>query len=157
MKRLFFIIMATFAISLSANAQVKIETPHPDLGVKISRCAYANGTVVIDMVITNFGQDEMVQFYTSSTVAYLTAYDDEGNMYTPQNSKMQLGIISQGLKGFSEFVLPSEVPLKFRVELQNISTKATKLSLIKMPIESNGAMALKMQKPLVIKNLEWVK
>ena len=49
------------------------------MDIKITRCAYASETVVVDMVITNFGAEEGMFDNGSYSREYITAYDDEGN------------------------------------------------------------------------------
>lgn len=158
MKKLFFTAVALLLTVLSVNAQVKIESPHPDLDIKITRCAYASGTVVVDMVITNFGNDDEIKVEDYS----ISMYDDEGNSYNKNNSKILFGFPNIGLKsgnhpyGFSG-VFPQDIPLKFRIQFGSISANASKFSLVKIGLKSNGVLALRNEKPLVIRNLEWEK
>ncbi len=158
MKKLLLATIALFVIALSANAQVKIESPHPDLSVKITRCAYASGTVVIDMVITNYGMDEDLLFQSGLIHArYISMYDDEGNSYNSDNSDMYFGFPNKGLGLSAGGVFPQDVPLKFRFQFSNISPNASKFTLVKIGISSRGAMGLSVDRPLVIRNLEWLK
>lgn len=155
MKKIFLAAVVAMIAVFSANAQVKIESPHPDLDVEITRCAYSSGTVVVDMVVTNFGKDEMVRFRGSLIGAI--AYDDDGNQYDKSNSTISVGLTSSKLlANTADVTLPQDVPLKFRVEIQDVSSNATKLMMLKIPLVSQGAMGLK-GKSLVIRNLEWAK
>ncbi len=163
MKKLLLAAIAAMITAFSANAQVKIESPHPDLDVKITRCAYANGIVVIDMLITNFGVNEDVRFSgTSSHRSYkTTAYDDDGNQYGYGNTDVSAGFTNEklynGMFG-SGGVFPQDIPLKFRFQITNINPNATKFTLLSIPVESNGAMNLRSEESrLIIRNLEWVK
>ncbi len=154
MKKLFLAVVAVLVTAFSANAQVKIQSPHPDLDIKITRCAYASGTVVIDMVITNFGIEEQV--YTSRSQVVM--YDDEGNSYSDQNSKIEFGFPNKGLSWNGTFIFPQDIPLKFRIQMGSISANASKFALMKFGIKSEkGAMGLTYDKPLQFRNLEWVK
>ncbi|MFR9540011.1 MAG: hypothetical protein SNI49_07620 [Rikenellaceae bacterium] len=156
MKKLLLAAVAVLVTTFSANAQVKIESPHPDLDIKITRCAYASGTVVIDMVLTNFGADTNFDARGS----FVSAYDDEGNAYTNDNMKIKLGLTSQPMAGSKNFVLPQDVPLKFRLQLEGISANASKFALVKFPPHYGGSdnnMGLDTKKPIAIRNLEWVK
>ncbi len=157
MKKLLLAAVAALITAFSANAQVKIESPHPDLDVKITRCAYASGAVVIDMVVTNFGSDEEIRFHGTSSPSAAAAYDDDGNVYKYGNTDISLGLVSEGL-GFSpRIVLPQDIPLKFRVQVTKIHNNATKFALLKIPVNSDGAMDLSDERPIFIRNLEWVK
>ncbi len=159
MRKLLLAAVAVFVTAFSANAQVKIESPHPDLDIKITRCAYASGTVVIDMVITNFGPDEVLGLRDGN----VSAYDDDGNGYNGNNSEIRYGFVNQGLKraggGSSTptFAFPQDVPLKFRIQLSNINNYATKFSLLSIGFSSQKIMGLDVKKPLKFRNLEWVK
>lgn len=153
MRKLLFTLLTLCFASFGAMAQVRVESPHPDLEVKITRCAYATGTVVIDMLITNFGAEERICFNQNQ----ISAYDDEGNLYNINNSKIILGVTNMGLSTRPEVVFPQDIPLRFRVQLDKISANASKFSLLKFGMESRGAMALKYDKPTQIRNLEWVK
>ncbi len=159
MKKLFLVAVAALISVFSANAQVKIESPHPDLDIKITRCAYANGTVIVDMVITNFGNDEKLRLGCNEVLAY----DDEGNMYdghlrSQTNTKVTMGLMSvKSLYTHSEALYPQDIPLKFRLQLENISSNASKFALLSMGFTSNGTMGLNGEKPIKVRNLEWVK
>ncbi|MFI3278044.1 MAG: hypothetical protein SNH13_03995 [Rikenellaceae bacterium] len=153
MKRLFLAAIAVMITAFSVNAQVKIESPHPDLGIKVTRCAYANGTVVIDMLITNFGTEERI----ISSFRQVSAYDDEGNMYNGSTSKIEMGVTNTGLDNGFDVVFPQDVPLKFRLQIDKISVNASKFALLKFGVESHGSMSLKTDKPIQFRNLEWAK
>ncbi|MFI3319060.1 MAG: hypothetical protein SNH88_07735 [Rikenellaceae bacterium] len=158
MKKLFLSAAAALMAVLCVDAQVRIESPHPDLDVKITRCAYASGTVVVDFIITNFGGEEKFEVYGSHSSATTTAYDDEGNQYTRINSELSVGLLSQGLSNsYKEMVLPQDIPMKFRVQVKNVSAQASKFPLLKVSMRSFGAMGLSKEKPILIRNLEWAK
>ncbi|MFI3258626.1 MAG: hypothetical protein R3Y16_00855 [Rikenellaceae bacterium] len=153
MKKLFTLMVAFFAFVVCVNAQTKIEPQHPDFNFKITRCAQANGTVVIDVVITNYGAEESIYIDRNN----ISAYDDEGNIYTRGNSGILMGATNMGLNDYSKIVFPQDIPIKFRIQLDKINTNASKFALLKLGFESKGAMALDPKKPLQIRNLEWNK
>ncbi len=160
MKKLFLTAIAVVLAVFSANAQVKIESPHPDLDIKITRCAYASGTVVVDMVITNFGAEEQITIGNAhySDHPHIEAYDDEGNFYAKWVSDIKVGVPNVGLRsGNYGLTLPQDIPLKFRVEFSGISDYANKFALVKIPMMSRGAMSLSDKKPVIIRNIEWEK
>lgn len=161
MKKILLSAIAVFCAVISANAQVKIETPHPDLDIQLKRCAYASGTVVIDLVITNYGIEEKISFcnsaYTNKSDTIM-AYDDEGNIYSRSVSDISIGVTNEGLSNrTTEVIMPQDIPIKFRIQLTKISAEASKLALLKLPLISKGAMALSADKPVQFRNLEWVK
>ncbi|MFR9651527.1 MAG: hypothetical protein SNG35_05840 [Rikenellaceae bacterium] len=139
-----------------ASAQVKIESPHPDFDLKITRCAYSSGTVVIDMLVTNFGADDELRLNYGDVFAF----DDEGNSYDGSNMKILCGVPNKALaSGWSaqDQKIPQDIPLKYRVQLEGISANASKFSLLSIGFFSNSALSLKSEKPVKIRNLEWAK
>ncbi len=153
MKKLFLAAVAVMMTAFSVNAQVRIQSPHPDLDFKITRCANANGTVIVDVVITNFGMDEDIRLEEW----WIKMYDDEGNSYDNNNSKIRFGFPNKEMVWRGGFTFPQDIPLKFRFQFGDISSRASTLSLIKIGMSSNGAMSLSEDKPLLIRNLEWAK
>ena len=158
MKQLFITIMAMFAVAICANAQVKIQSPHPDLNIRVTRCSYASNMVVIDVVVTNLGAEDTICFWTGSCIAY----DDEGNSYEGDRNGSVSKIIhetpSNRLSAMdNEVTFPQDIPIKYRFQIKNISTNATKISLLKLGVTSRGALSLKWGEPIQIRNLELVK
>lgn len=153
MKRLLLVAVAVVVAAFSVNAQVKISSPHPDLNIKVTRCAYSSGTVVIDMIITNYGSEERLWGTRSEVVAY----DDEGNLYNSNVSRISMGVTNTGLSTTFNADFPQDIPLKFRLQLDKISANASKFSLLKFGLESRGSMSLRYDKPTQFRNLEWVK
>ncbi|MFR9652031.1 MAG: hypothetical protein SNG35_08425 [Rikenellaceae bacterium] len=156
MKKLILAIVAVVVTTLSVDAQVLIESPHPDLDVKITRCSYASGTVVIDMVLTNYGDETSFDSRGSA----VQIYDDEGNAYTSSNTKILLGLTSLGLGTSKQIILPQDIPLKFRLQIEGISPKASKFTLVKFPPHYGGSeniMGFDRSKAIMIRNLEWSK
>lgn len=153
MKKLFLAVVAVVMTALSVNAQVKIESPHPDLNIKITRCACANGIVVVDMLLTNYGADVK----TDPRDIYMEAYDDEGNAYNSKNAKFKCGLASGSLNNV-DFALPQDVPLKFRMQIEGVSTNATKLTLLRFPLfySNKNSMGIGKDNPIIIRNLEWL-
>lgn len=156
MKKLFLAVAALMVTVFSAEAQVRLESPHPDFEVKITRCAYASGTVIIDMVMTNYGNEDAIKLGDRD----IFAYDDEGNSYNVDNMKILYGPPNKPLEASRygiEFRLPQDIPLKYRVQLEGVSTNASRFSLLTLGFTSNGILALSHEKPLKIRNLEWAK
>ncbi len=157
MKRVVFSVLAILMAVVSANAQVKIESPHPDLDIQVKRCAMASGTVVIDLMVTNYVEEEIVTFLGSYNDRS-TAYDDEGNKYANEESSIKVWFSGESLTNrYHRVVLPSEVPIKARIQIDKVSPQASKLLLLKLGVESKGAMALNVSKPIQIRNLQWSK
>jgi len=149
-KILLFSIMAIMSVMVSA--QIKVESPHPDLNIQVRRAVESSGTVVVDMVITNFGKEEPIKFCLGNLTESV-AYDDEGNEY----KSMLMGNPNRQLGLFQEITFPQDVPIKVRLQIDEVDAYATKFSIIKIVAESYKAMNLSKKKPIVIRNLEFVK
>ncbi len=140
------------ALLSSVGLRYKIQSPHPDLDVEITRCVNANGMVLIDMVITNESSAAADILFSARNI---TIYDDEGNSYNSNNSRILFGFPNMSLETQKSFSFPQDIPLKFRLQVDAISGKASKLSLINVGLSSGGSMALTPSKPLTIKRLKW--
>ena len=160
MNKVFFLVIAiAWCMPFGLFAQHRIESPHPDLSVKISRCVEASGTVVVDMVMTNLGKDDIIRFGFTPLMGPFEAYDDEGNVYKTTNTKISFGLVSLGLSddGFVDITFPQDIALKVRLQVEKVDKNASKFSLIKMPVSSvssNRPLALS-DKLIQIRNLEF--
>jgi len=158
MKKTILIISLIF-VAICSNAQHKIQTPHPDLDVKLKRAVEANGILVIDLLITNYGsRDENITFEGSS-MYYTTsiAFDDEGNQYKGGSSISYSVGGEEVYHGTTNVVLSPEVPVKFRVQIEKVDPYAKAITQLKICCYSRGSMGLERERPIVIKNLEFTK
>ena len=130
-KRLCLIFTLMISSGVFAFAQtpgVKIVSVHPDLKIKITRCEAAAKTVIIDLMFENVGSGDVKLYLkpgsgTAHTMS--TAYDDEGNVYTSENFKVQLGTsVSYGWDAASQ-TLPAGVPIKGRIKIEGVQESAT--------------------------------
>ena len=143
MKKILLILMAIFAFGLqNASAQdgIKIITGHPDFKIQIKRCAASGKTVVIDMVLSNVGVKDIdeISLYGSPAWGRGEVYDDEGNIYAESNGKK----ISLQLTNFKEyrgwigpFRLLADVPMRLSIRLDDFSTTAERIALLKLGVE----------------------
>ena len=117
----------------SAFAQVKIVTPYKDLKVKVLRCAVIEGNCVVDMLFENVGAQDLKIW---SSVDFNKAYDDAGNEYNTNYENriyFYVGDMKNNIPGFNkEINFMSEVPVKVRAELSNISEIATAVSRLEI-------------------------
>lgn len=145
MKKNLLILMAMFAFGLqNASAQdapLKIVTNHPDLAIKVKRCAASGKTLVIDLIASNTGSDDVNEFFIHP--AYCVAYDDEGNIYDGNNCAIGAKIANQQQytyqrnafadKTIKTKLLPG-VPCKISLMLNNFSLEATSIALLQVGI-----------------------
>lgn len=144
MKKILLILVAVFAFGIQiVNAQdapLKIVTGHPDFKIQIKRCAASGSTVVIDMVLSNIGAKDIdeITLYGSPAWGRGEAYDDEGNIYSEGNGKkisLQLTNIKEYRSWIGPFRLLADVPMRLNVRIEDFSTSAERIALLKLGVE----------------------
>lgn len=94
----------------------QIVSPHPDLNVQITRCKGTGTTVLIDFLLTFEGDDKQINF-NNNTIAF----DDLGNQY--RASDIWGG--NENVNRYASTLLPSDVPIKCRMQIDNVKSNAT--------------------------------
>ncbi len=123
---------STAAVGVIQQGGTKIVTNHPDLKIKITRCVVNGRTCVIDMVFTNVGDRDLNEvFFYSGYNGTTTAFDDEGNQYS---KNILFGIASKGVEASVNVLLPSNVPLKMRMQIDDVPESATQFLRINLNI-----------------------
>jgi hypothetical protein len=143
MKKVLFLLMAMIVFGFqSVNAQdtpIKIVTGHPDLKVKVKRCAASGKTIILDLVITNEGARDVEKFVLLGTAWERgEAYDDEGNIYSePNGGKILLKVTNAASYApyTNEFRLLSGIPMRVSVKIENFSTSATSVAFLKLGVD----------------------
>ena len=147
MKKVLLIMMAMFAFGLqNANAQdapLKIVTNHPDLSMKVKRCAASGKTLIIDLIASNTGADDINDFFILPNNCVI--YDDEGNVYKG-DSKQTVGakIANQQQYTFQVSAYYNEtmrtkilpgIPCKISLIVKDFSIEATSIGLLQIGVE----------------------
>ena len=128
MRKILFTGLLVFlsGVFSGAFAQVKVVVPYEDLKVQVLRCAVVDGNCVVDMLFENVGAEDLKIW---SNVGFNKAYDDAGNEYNTSYDNtifFYVGDMKNNISGFNkELNFMSEVPVKVRAELKNISEIAT--------------------------------
>ena len=147
MKKIFLLLMAMFAFGLqNVNAQdapLKIVTNHPDLAFKVKRCAASGKTIVIDLVATNTGSDDINEFRISPE--FCMAYDDEGNVYEGYSGAIGVKIANQKDWAFPNPALDTRytiitkllpgIPCKVSLMIKDFSIEATSIGLLQVGVK----------------------
>lgn len=139
MKKTIFSVLMLFMLSLVANAQIKTSRQYIpiDIDIKVKRCVVSGTQGYIDLVFTNhtgaFIKDIKVQ--SSETCLdrnnETVVYDDEGNVYKYAYQGGIRKIIFGGDDSQFNFTnLPEDVPVKMRIELEDISEYATEFTML---------------------------
>lgn len=108
----------------------QIISPHPDIEIQFKRCVISGSTAILDLVITNYGKDANIQLGGSSN----KVFDDLGNQYP----ETQVSIAESGMYSWKEALFPTDVPLKFRLQIYDISSQATMFKRINLNIYSRS-------------------
>lgn len=126
----------------------KVVTNHPDLKIKIKRCEVSGKTCVIDLIVTNYGNDTEIRFYSKGVSNVTKAFDDEGNQY-----RIAIGISGYTPDYYSaSSVFPTEVPLKCRLQIEGIPASATMIKRIYLHLDCEQ-MSLNGDKPVLFYNI----
>ena len=156
MKKFLLIMMAIFAFSFqSANAQdgIKIVTNHPDFKIKVKRCAASGKTVIIDLILTNEGTNDVEGINGGGGWNYSEAYDDEGNIYNHGSLKVKVANREMyDEQGSGMFNIPVGVPMKFSVRIEGVPQSAESIARLKLAFYYGG-WGLDNSKPIRISNI----
>lgn len=124
-------VMLTACMSLQAQ---KVDTGHPDFKVKVTRCEASGKTVVIDMLWENTGSKDV---YITCRTYGSSAYDDEGNKFSG-NGPLKIMFGNNGYyKDDLTDLLPSDLPVKVRLQIKDVPVSATMFRRVDINIYSN--------------------
>ena len=139
MKKLFFSALMLLSMSLAVNAQ-KITSNGPDaLEWQFKRCYVKGDKCIVDLIVTNAGKKDLtlkVFTYPNGYGNGISAYDDEGNVYSPDNVSGQFGGKDFGSNDCM-VQIPRDVTLKMRVQLSDFDEFATSIKVLKIAMFKN--------------------
>lgn len=128
---------SSIPVVAQSESGLKIVTGHPDLKMEVKRCEVSGTTCVLDLVIINYAADAKIYFYGGNKGTKI--YDDEGNIYTGGSVEIQpAGATYSTSYGYnpSDFVYPTEVPVKFRITIKGVSNAATEFKRVNLKAHS---------------------
>lgn len=100
----------------------KIVSPHPDLEIQFKRCAASASTVIIDLVMTWYGDDANITLGGEVSQKNTTiAYDDNGKQYSFRQIPISVGGGRWDSYGNFSTLFPTDVPIKVRLEIHDVS------------------------------------
>lgn len=109
----------------SGERPMKIESVHPDLKVRVTRCVAAQKMVMVTMELTDLAdQDDRLEF----SEFWCAAIDDAGNEHKAH-------LYSQG-EGRRIYNLVSGVKKKIEIRISDVPTSVESIARIVLPIES---------------------
>lgn len=139
MKKNIFSVLMLLMLSLVANAQIKTSRQYIpiDIDIKVKRCVVSGSQGYIDLVFTNNTGEFIKNVVVQSSETCLDknnetiVYDDEGNVYKYAYQGGIRKIIFGGDDSQFNFTnLPEDVPVKMRIELEDISEYATEFTML---------------------------
>jgi len=138
MKKVLFLLMAMIAFgfqSVNAQESIKIVTGHPDLKIKVTRCAASGKTVVLDLTVTNVGDSDIPDFKVHGSGYATKIYDDQGNIYEGYDKPIKVKIANREYTTESqEIKLVAGVPFKLSYLISEVSPQAETLVLVEPDI-----------------------
>lgn len=165
MKKVILLMMAMFAFGLqnvsAQDAPMKIVTGDPDLKVKVTGCSANGESVFIDLILINMSEKDVGSSIMGSTFdgdrQYTEAFDDQGNRYFRNSiykDVISFKVANQNsyIPNVSDFPLPSEVPVKLRIRIEDFSEKAESITKFRLLMYCN-ALGLNAKNSIVIRNI----
>lgn len=139
-KKLCLIVALMTISGVYAFAQTsgpKIVSVHPDLKVRITRCEAAAKTVVVNLVFENVGSTDTK---ISCNPAACSAYDDEGDKFSGWQFSVSIAngnLIEGTYYGTPRELLPSDIPVKAKIQIEGVPESATMLRRIDLCMSSD--------------------
>lgn len=142
MKRFLMLFWVLFAfgsqIVSAQDAPLKIVTNHPDFNIKVKRCAASGKTVILDLIFTNEGANDVsgVSVNGGNGRNYTQwgpseAYDDEGNIYR----NISVRVANYQNYTFDEtptIKIPVGVPMKCSVKIEGVDASAQSIARMEL-------------------------
>jgi len=145
MKKILLIMMAMFAFGLqnvsAQDAPLKIVTNHPDFKIKVKRCAASGKTLVLDLILLNEGTNDVENIRVHGGIApsgwgAAEIYDDEGNIYREDKILVKVANDKKwGVYSTSRFNIPTGVPIKLSVQVNDFSLSAENIARMKLFVD----------------------
>ena len=117
----------------------KIVSPHPDLQIQFKRCAASASTVIIDLVMTWYGDDTQIRLGGQGSNKNITmAYDDHGKQYDCYSLGVSIAGSNYGYSMGVTELFPMDVPMKVRLQIENVSESVLEFKriLIKVVVKT---------------------
>lgn len=130
-------ILVAFATPQKMIAQnIKIVTGHPDLKIEVLRCAASGPNVVLDLMVTNTGYEDVKDFKVHGSGYATKFYDNLGNIYENGHS-IEVKIANKEYTVEYHLIkLVAGLPTRLSYIVHNVSPRATSFALIEPDIWS---------------------
>lgn len=111
-----------------------IQSPHPDFVIKLLGCKQTGDVALITFTIMNTAKDVKITLYPY----HAEAFDDAGNSYP-----VQCILKDQPVNYPVTQLLPTDIPVKFILKVNNIETSATQLPRLQIKCEAENKVLVK--------------
>ena len=111
-----------------------IQSPHPDFVIKLLSCKQMGDIVLVTFTIMNTGRDVKITLYPSRA----EVFDNAGNSYP-----MQCLLKEQAVNYPISQLLPTGIPVKFVLKINNMESSATQLPRLQIKCEADDKALLK--------------
>jgi hypothetical protein len=163
MKRILLMMLAMLAFGVhdiqAQDAPLKIVTNHPDFKINVKRCAASGKTVILDLILTNEGANDVDRVIAfggqpgNSDEISAEAYDDQGNIYQGYCIKVKVANRSEySMRNTGYFSILTGVPMRLSVSIEGVPANAESISRLKMGIYCS-AWNLNESKPILFRNI----
>lgn len=142
---------ASNSVSSQETQPMRIVTNCPYIKVNITRCEASGKTVMLEFKMSNTsGNDaEGVQF----SVGGVKVYDDQGNEYNAAYGAISMKYANQQFRtGVDSYTILADVPAKFTLKIDGVSTSAESIARLTLPLYHNG-LGLKTDAPVTMRNI----
>ena len=118
----------------SLGSPIKIVNVHPDLKVRVARCAASGRTLTIDLVFTNASTED-IDIFVSGGYYDSGAYDTNGNMYTKDALEVKAASDAR-YNSYTKRPLIAGVPTKVSVEIRGVPATAEAIAVLNLILRS---------------------
>ena len=120
--------------------------------MKVVRCAVSGTTAIIDLNFINIGSNDIDELVVYGGAAKSEAIDSDGNIYNENNIKVKLSKETEYHNYRCPLSMPTDVPMKVTVKLENFSKAAETIARLKLTVNCRP-WGLTEDKPLRISNI----
>ena len=135
------------------DAPLKIVTNHPDFKIKVQRCAASGKTVILDLILTNEGVNDVENVRVHGGFEYAEVYDDQGNIY--QGDAIAVKVANRTefrLNNTDRFHILTGVPMRLSIRIDGVPASAESIARLKLPVTAE-AWNLNWDKPVIFRNI----
>ena len=157
MKKILLLFVALLAFGVqniqAQDAPLKIVTNHPDFKIKVKRCAASGKTVILDLILSNEGANDVENVDIMGGASGAEIYDDQGNIYQGESIAVKVANRKDyDMWRTGEFHILTGVPMRLSIRVDGVPAAATSIARLKLPVSARQ-WNLTREKPVVFRNI----